>query len=74
MLTPALIAQLILQFGIPAAREILVLFRSKTEPTLDEWLATLDKAEVHAKAFLARTASLDPSATSGTDVPANPEA
>lgn len=47
-----IIAQLILQFGIPAVRDLLTLLRTKSEPTLDDWIATLDRMDASAKAFL----------------------
>ncbi len=74
-----LILQLIATVGIPAARDIITLVRDggPLPPTLDEWLAVLDKAQTHANAFLARTADVelpldDPSTTTGTDTPATP--
>ena len=58
---PALIAQLILQFGIPATRDIVELLRSKADPSLDDWLQTLNKMETNAQRFLLQTASLEAS-------------
>ncbi len=56
---PALIVSLILQYGIPAARQIIELARSKAEPSLDDWLTTLAAVEVNAQKFLERTKGLD---------------
>ena len=54
----ALIAQLILQFGIPATRQILELMRSSPTPSLEDWLKTLDAMESNALKFLKQTEPL----------------
>lgn len=63
-----IILQYALQYGIPAARDVVNLLY-KPAPTLQDWNSMFDASEANALKFLAQTAAL---AASTTPVPIQP--